>query len=63
MKKLIEELTVEIDRLRSDIAMMETGAFKLSLNDQDITTEWMQRQKRVARHLDQLLQSYRQDDA
>jgi hypothetical protein len=56
---IVEELILEVERIRGDIEFMETGAVKFVHNDVDVTADWIQRQKRTADHLEQLASAYR----
>ena len=62
-KEIVEELALEIERLRSDIALMEAGVFRIGRNGVDVTADWMERQRGIADHLETLIAAYRRDNA
>jgi hypothetical protein len=61
--QIVDELTHEVARIRSDVSMMEKGVFKLSQNGIDVTAAWMERHKSTADRLDSLIEAYKQRNA
>lgn len=62
-KEIAAEIAAEAVRVREGIAFLETDSVRFLHNNVDVTADWIERQKSIADHLEQLAEAYGNKDA
>lgn len=60
--QIIQRLIRDVEAIRSDLALLEAGHFRVTANDQDITRDWAEQQRRIIANLIRLIEAYERGD-